>query len=157
MLSGLLLVLGQVCLLLLSAAGYGRWLWLIAGQPRLGRQPTWLWLALGGFAAHALLLQALVYAGLPLRLTAWPAFLLGLAGLLVLVRGARRKAGKWACGDAVLYGAVLAMGVVGQAPGLLRMGPANLGMAIVAKTPMRATTNINSISEKPDVFDFVMA
>ena len=41
-------------------------------------------------------------------------------------------------------------------PGL-RLGSANLGIAIVAKTPMMATTNINSISEKPDVFDFVMA
>ncbi|MDB6166069.1 MAG: hypothetical protein JWQ83_1209, partial [Lacunisphaera sp.] len=125
MFPGLLLVLGQVFLLLLPAAGYGGWLWLLAGRPPLLRRQTWLWLGLAGFAAHALLLQALVYAGLPLRLTTWPALLLGFAGLVPLGRAwLGSGAGRRSRGDAVLYAVILAVGMAGQAPGLLAVGPA---------------------------------
>ena len=40
-------------------------------------------------------------------------------------------------------------------PGL-RLAYASFGIAITDKIPMMATTIINSISVKPDVFDFVM-
>lgn len=122
--TGLLLVLGQVFLLLAAAAGYGGWLWLLAGRPRLWRRQAWLWLGLGGLAAHVLSLQALVYAGLPLRFTAWLAVVLGAAGLVPLVRAWRAQTGgKRARGDAAWYAVILAIGLAGQAPGLLSVGP----------------------------------
>ena len=118
------MVLGQILLLLLPAAGFGGWLWLLARRPSLWRRQAWLWLGLAGLATHALLLQSLAYAGCPLRWTAWPVLLLGVAGLVPVVRAWRgQTGGKRSRGDAVLYAVILAVGVAGQAPGLLSAGP----------------------------------
>ena len=120
MLSGHFMILRQVLFLLLPAAGFGGWLWLLAGRPPLFRRQAWLWLGLAGFAAHALLLQTLVYAGLPLRLTAWPMLLAGAAGLVPVWRAWKTQPGRNGVG---FYALIFAVGFLAQAPGLLSLGP----------------------------------
>ena len=123
MLFGQLIVLRQLLILLLTAMGYGCWLWALTGRPSLRRNRMGVWLGLAGFCFHALLLQSFVYLGVPLQGTAWPAFLVGLAGLAFGLRQWRKDGGRGPTGEAKLYVLVFLGGFAGQAPGLFTLGP----------------------------------
>lgn len=103
----------QLAILTVTTAGSGFWIWWLAGRPRLGRNATWLWCGVAGYAVHTLLLQGLVYLNVPLRLSAPWAFGVAVAGaLLGLVRGWRARRifgiGRWS-----EIGFVIAAGLVG--------------------------------------------
>jgi hypothetical protein len=122
----LFLICRQALILGSGAAGYGCWLWQISGRPPPLRRNAWLWLGFAGFALHALILQELVYCGLPLRVTAWPAFGLALAGLGFTIW--RQPGRSWRLPDKFrresrLYAAVFALGFVGQLPALVAVTP----------------------------------
>ena len=70
---GRALLLWQFFCLLVTAAGWSVWVWNFAGRPAPLRRSAWLWCGLGGFCAHALVLQGLVYLDVPITRTAWPA------------------------------------------------------------------------------------
>ncbi|MSU22797.1 MAG: hypothetical protein EXS32_03130 [Opitutus sp.] len=93
-------MLRQFAILTVTAAGGGFWIWWLAGRPRLGRNATWLWCGLAGYAVHALLLQGLVYLNVPLRVSApWAFGVVAVGALLGLVRGWREwrtfPVGRW--------------------------------------------------------------
>lgn len=83
--------------------GWGTLVWRVAGRPVIFRQLNWLWCLLAGFCAHALVLQNLVYLGVPLKYSAWPALVAGIIAVGFTIgpvvaawrkttRGARRDA-----------------------------------------------------------------
>ncbi len=73
-----LLVSAQLAVLLLSAAGWGYWFYVIAGRPPLRTENLTL-CAMGGLCGGWLGLQDLVYAGVRLAWSSW--FAAGIAGL----------------------------------------------------------------------------
>ena len=80
MMGDVALLAGQFLCLLLTAAGWGVWIWLLAGRPAPFRQLAWLWCSLAGFCAHTLALQGLLYLNQPLAWTAWLGMGIAIAG-----------------------------------------------------------------------------
>lgn len=117
-----LAVAKQVLILLAIAAGNAFWLWRSLGKSRSEGPRDWLWLLLAGACIHPLLLQSLVYLGVPVRLSAWPAFLVSAMGIVLALRTEGLRRG-WSR-EAIMYCFVFAAGFIGQAPGLLAHGPA---------------------------------
>ena len=70
----------QIAAVGIVAGGWGFWLWRLAGSRAAPRRLRWLWWGIAGFAAHALLLQSLVYLNAPLRWTAWFGLAIGISG-----------------------------------------------------------------------------
>lgn len=112
----------QVFLLLVLAAGAGYWVWRFSGRPKEQPASVYLWLGTAGFCLSALLLQSLVYLGFPLRFTAWPAFALSGAGVLLAIRERGFRPLKFSA-DARLYAVVFAASFLGQGVSLLAVGP----------------------------------
>ena len=125
---GRALLLWQFLCLLVTAGGWGGWVWILTGRPPPFRRATWLWCGLAGFCAHALALQGLIYLDVPIARTAWPAFGVALAGLAAAGwhgwrgRGAGTRHG-W--NDARMFAGVFAVVVAVQSLGLLWVGPAD--------------------------------
>ena len=125
---GRALLLWQFFCLLVTAAGWGVWVWVLAGRPAPFRRTAWLWCGLGGFCAHALILQSLVYLDVPIARAAWPAFGIAWAGLAVAAwlgwrgRGVGLRSG-WS--EARLLAGVFLVVVAVQSIGLFWVGPAD--------------------------------
>jgi hypothetical protein len=123
---GRALLLWQFFCLLVTAAGWGVWIWLVTGRPAPFRGTAWLWCGLGGFCAHALVLQGLVYLDVPLARAAWPAFGAAWAGLAVAAwrgwrgRGCGTRPGwsevRWLAGVFPVVVAVQSIGVFAVGP-----------------------------------------
>jgi hypothetical protein len=122
MIPGQLMVVRQVLLLLVIAEGAGYWVWRFSGRPKDQPAPVYIWLGAAGFCLSALLLQSLVYLGLPLRITAWPAFAASGAGLLLALGERGFRPLKFSA-DGGLYALVFATSFLGQGVGLLAVGP----------------------------------
>lgn len=125
--SGASEIVGQLLVLVVLAVGGGCWLWILTGRPALERGSAWLWLALAGLALGTLLLQSLVYCGVPLRISTWPLLVVAVVGgwraikewkrfRLTSRTGLRRELGAGCI--------VFVLALVGQAPPLLQQGPA---------------------------------
>ena len=124
---GRALLLWQFFCLLVTAAGWGVWVWNFAGRPAPLRRTAWLWCGLGGFCAHALVLQGLVYLDVPITRTAWPAFAVAWAGLATAAwrgwRGRGTGSGQgWS--EARWYAGVFLIVIAVQSIGLFWVGPA---------------------------------
>jgi hypothetical protein len=74
----------MVLLVFLAGPGYAIWRWVRRPAPL--RAATWVWCGLAGFCLAMLFLQALCYAGLPLRRTVAWAALAAAAGVVALLR-----------------------------------------------------------------------
>jgi len=125
---GRVLLLWQFFCLLVTAAGWGVWVWNFAGRPAPLRRSAWLWCGLGGFCAHALVLQGLVYLDVPIARTAWPAFAVAWAGLATAAwrgwRGRSTGSGRgWR--EARWYAGVFLIVIAVQSIGLFWVGPAD--------------------------------
>ena len=77
---GLFLAWQFLCLLL-TAGGWGVWIWFLAGRPAPLLRLAWVWCTLAGYCAQALVLQGLIYLNLPLARTAWLGLAIALAGI----------------------------------------------------------------------------
>lgn len=125
MIANLAFVLFQVGVQVILAAGFATCLWWLLGRPSQAGGSGWIWLLLAGVAAPFFILQPLVYAGLPLRLTAWPIFGVALTaacfGVPAVVRTLRsdRQVRSDAGWCAALFVATLAI----QSTSLITLGP----------------------------------
>jgi hypothetical protein len=120
----LLVVARQLFVLLFLSVGCGCWLWLFSGRPSLCRGRSWVWFGLAGFCAHTLVLQSLVYLGLPLNVTAWPALSMAAGGVVFGLWECRKRPSlRTPVGEVKFIVLVFVAGFFGQAPGLLVLGP----------------------------------
>ncbi|MEO7797195.1 MAG: hypothetical protein ABIY47_05665, partial [Opitutaceae bacterium] len=122
MIFGILMVVRRLLILLVLAIGWGYWIGRFTGRGKNDNGRVFVWLGVAGFCGWPLLLQSLVYLGLPLRFTAWPAFAIGVAGLVLAVIAGRRTLVEWLSRGRV-YGLVFTTSFLAQASGLLSIGP----------------------------------
>ena len=118
-------VLLQVGVQVILATGFSTCLWWILKRPPLAEHFNWLWLGLAGVGVPAFLLQTLVYAGLPLRLTAWPVFTIALVGTLACLPALWRifRTSQGLRSDAGLGVVIFLITLSVQTAGLLSLGP----------------------------------
>lgn len=117
----------QLLVLTVLAGGGGWWLWRLTGRPALGRGYAWLWFALAGLALGILLLQSLLYCGVPLRISTWAWLAVALAGAFIALWEWKRQGGALRSGLRREMGAaflVFGVALAGQSPPLLQHGPA---------------------------------
>ncbi len=125
MMGDVALLAWQFFCLLLTAAGWGVWIWLLAGRPAPFRQLAWLWCSLAGFCAHALALQGLLYLNQPLAWTAWLGMGIAIAGGLTGIwlatkhRTARSRVG-WIDARLLLAVGIAAFAI--EAAGVIAVG-----------------------------------
>lgn len=119
------IVLLQIGILVILSVGFSTCLWWMLNRPSVAGQLKWLWLGLAGVAVPCFLMQSLVYAGFPLRLTAWPVFGVALVATVisapVVWRSLRNDSllRLDACWCAVLFVITIAV----QATSLVALGP----------------------------------
>lgn len=125
--SGVSEIAAQVLFLVVLGTGGGCWLWILTGRPPPGRGYAWLWFGLAGLALATLLLQSLLYCGVPLRISTWPVLAGAVAGILLAMRIWRTNGFRPPAGIRREIGVglvVFTVAFAGQAPPLVQHGPA---------------------------------
>jgi hypothetical protein len=125
--SGVSEIVAQVFVLIVLAGGGGCWLWLLTGRPPATRRYNWMWFGLAGLALGGLVLQSLLYCGVPLKISTSPVLIAALAGWFVAAwrwRGAGFSSPAGIRREISAALLVFVIALAGQAPPLLQHGPA---------------------------------
>lgn len=118
-------VLLQIGILVILTVGFSACLWWLLKRPAIAGQLKWLWLGLAGVAVPCFLMQSLVYAGFPLRLTAWPVFGVALIATVISAPVVWRslRSDRQLRVDAWWCAALFLITIAVQATSLLAVGP----------------------------------